>query len=102
MRAGKILLAATLALAVSPAVAGPQHLQIIGQQCAAQLGKPPAVCSCMSQRAGAQLSENQQAFMAAQVTGNGPEIGRTQALLGANDALGVMQFMTTIITACGG
>lgn len=102
MMARRILLALALVAAMSPAVAGPQHLQIINQQCGTQLGKPPAVCNCMSQRAGSQLSENQQAFMAAQVTGNAPEIGRTQATLSANDALGVMQFMTTIIAACGG
>jgi hypothetical protein len=93
---------AALAFAVTPAFAAQEHLDIIGQQCAVQLGQSPAVCGCMSQSAGAQLNDNQQAFMAAQVTSNGPEIARTQALLDANEAIGVMQFMTTIVGACGG
>ena len=93
---------AALAFATMPAFAAQEHLDIIGQQCAAQLGQTPAVCGCMVQSAGAQLNDSQQAFMAAQVTSNGPEIARTQALLSANEAVGVMQFMTTIIAACGG
>jgi hypothetical protein len=40
--------------------------------------------------------------MAAQITSNGPEIGRTQALQDQNQALGVAEFMTTVIAACGG
>ncbi|MEX0854083.1 MAG: hypothetical protein WD036_12505 [Bauldia sp.] len=84
------------------ALAGPQHLDIIYEQCGVQLNKPPATCNCISDSAGVQLNENQQAFMAAQVTGNGAEIGRTQQLLSPNEAIDVMTFMTTAIEACGG
>jgi len=98
----RLVAVAFLVLGTTPAFAGQEHLDIIGQQCGAQLGQPPAVCSCMAQSAGAQLSDTQQAFMAAQVTSNGPEIARTQALLSADEAVAVMQFMTTIVPACGG
>ena len=93
---------AALLLGVAPAFAAQEHLDIISQQCGIQIGQTPAVCGCMAQSAGAQLSENQQAFMAAQVTANGPEIARTQGLLSPDEAVSVMQFMTTIVQACGG
>lgn len=97
LAAGALVAALTV-----PAFAGQEHLNIINQQCGVQLGKPPAVCNCMAQSAGTQLNDNQQAFMAAQVTANGPEMARTQALLNPTEAIAVMQFMTTVIQACGG
>ena len=93
---------ALLAALILPAVAGQEHLDIIYEQCGIQLNKPPAVCSCMSENAGTRLNENQQAFMAAQVTANGAEIQRIQALMSQDEAMVVMQFMTTAIAACGG
>jgi hypothetical protein len=92
-----------LVMGAAPAFAAQEHLDIIGQQCGTRLSLAPQVCACMQQSAGTQLTDNQQAFMAAQVTANGPEITRIQAeLLTAEDAVKVMQFMTTVVPACGG
>jgi hypothetical protein len=91
-----------LTLAAMPALAGQADLAIIHDQCGVQLNQPPPVCDCIASSASVKLNENQQAFMAAQITSNGPEIGRTQALLDQNQALGVAEFMTTVIAACGG
>jgi hypothetical protein len=67
--------------AAMPALAGQADLAIIHDQCGVQLNQPPPVCDCIASSASVKLNENQQAFMAAQITSNGPEIGRTQALL---------------------
>ena len=76
-----------------PALAGPEHIQTIREQCGIQLNVSASVCECIA-TAAADLNENQQAFAAAQVTSNGPEIARIQTLLSAEEALGVMNFMT--------
>jgi hypothetical protein len=108
MRIGKATVAIvpawalTLALGATPALAGQAELAIIHDQCGVQLNQPPPVCDCIASSAGVQLNDDQQAFMAAQVTANAPEIARTQALLDQNEAMGVAQFMTTAIGACGG
>jgi hypothetical protein len=81
--------------AAGPSVAGPQHIQTIHEQCGIQLNGTAAFCTCLSNTAGQTLNENQQAFTAAQVTQNAAEIARVQPLLSADDAMGVMDFMTT-------
>jgi hypothetical protein len=98
----RIIVTLALMLGTAPAFAAPEHLEIIGQQCGVQLNQSPTVCSCVQQNAGTQLSDTQQAFMAAQVTANVPEITRTQGLLTADDAIGVMQFMSSVVATCGG
>ena len=77
-----------------PALAGPEHIDAIREQCGIQLNFPANVCDCMAAAAAADLNENQQAFTAAQVTSNGQEIARIQTLLSADEAMGVMNFMS--------
>ena len=97
-----ILAAALLAATLTPALAGPNDLKIIGDQCASQLKLAPTVCNCMVQKASTDLNNNQQAFMAAQVTHNTQEIGRIQGMLTVQEAAATGQFMSTVVGACGG
>jgi hypothetical protein len=87
---------------VGPALAGPADLKVIGQQCSGQLHQTPAVCDCMVQKASTQLNSNQQAFMAAQVTGNTAEVARIQSMMTAQEAAATAQFMGSVIGQCGG
>ncbi len=97
-----ILAAACVAGCLSPALAGPKDLQVIGEQCASQLKLPAAVCNCMVQKAGAELNSNQQAFMAAQVSGNMAEAARIQSTLTVAEATATGQFMSSVVGQCGG
>lgn len=78
-----------------PALAGPEHLQTLHEQCGVQLNGSGAFCACLQQTAGDTLNENQQAFAAAAVTQNKAEMGRIQVMLSGDEAMGVMDFMTT-------
>jgi hypothetical protein len=90
------LAAAGLALFLStPAVAGPEHLQTLHDQCGIQLNGSSAFCACLQQTAGDTLNENQQTFAAAAVMQDKTEMQRVQVLLSADEAMGVMDFMTT-------
>jgi hypothetical protein len=97
--ASALLAAAPLAV---PALAAPQHLKVIGQQCASSLGLPAAVCNCIVQKAGAELNSNQQAFMAAQLSGNTAEVARIQGQLTPAEVTATGQFMSGVAGACGG
>jgi hypothetical protein len=103
MRFKVVFLAAALAAAgaVAPAFAGPQDLKTIGDQCAAQ-GRAAPVCACMVQKAAKELNGNQQAFMAAQMTGNAAEIARIQSTITAQEAAATATFMGGVVGQCGG
>jgi hypothetical protein len=64
-RAG--LLGALVIFAAGPALAAPEHLATIEAECAAQLKMPPAICTCLRDKA-AGMNDGQQAFVAATVT----------------------------------
>jgi hypothetical protein len=89
------ILAVIAAGLAPPALAGPEHLQTLHDQCGVQLNGTAAFCACIQQTAGDTLNENQQAFAAAAVTQNNAEMGRVQTLLSGDEAMGVMEFMTT-------
>jgi len=97
-----IVAGALLAASLAPAFAGPQDLQAIGESCANQLKLAPAVCSCMVDKAGTDLSSDQQAFMAAQIKGDAAEVARIQSTLTIEEATATGQFMSTVVGACGG
>jgi hypothetical protein len=98
-----VLALALLALPVaSPVLAAPQHLKTIGQQCTTSLGLSAAVCNCVIQKAGAELSSNQQAFMAAQLSGNTAEVARIQSQLTAAEVAATGTFMSGVVASCGG
>ena len=50
-----------------PAFADAGHLETLRTECASQLNLPSGACDCIAGKAG-ELSENQQAFLAATVT----------------------------------
>ena len=88
--------AAGLALCLAaPAFAGPEHLQTLHDQCGVQLNGTAAFCACLQQTAGDTLNDNQQTFAAAAVTQDNAEMQRGQVLLSPDEAMGVMDFMTT-------
>jgi hypothetical protein len=92
------LAAATAGLALclaAPVVAGPEHLQTLHDQCGIQLNGSAVFCTCLQQTASDTLNENQQTFAAAAVTQNNAEMQRVQVLLSPDEAMGVMDFMTT-------
>jgi hypothetical protein len=91
----RFLATTAFVLAIAPAFAGPEHLETLHEQCGIQLNGTAAFCACLQQTANDTLNENQQAFAAAVVTQNNAEMGRVQALFSANEAMGVMEFMTT-------
>ena len=79
----------------APAFAGPEHLQTLHEQCGIQLNGSAAFCACVQQTAGDTLNENQQTFAAAAVMQDNAEMQRVQVLLSADEAMGVMDFMTS-------
>lgn len=103
MRFKVVSLSAALIVAAMavPALAGPQDLKTIGQQCAAQ-GHAAAVCNCMVQKAAKELSSNQQAFMAAQMSANAAEIARIQSMITPQEAAATAGFMGGVVGQCGG
>lgn len=76
------------------------HLRTITEQCGVQLKLPDATCACISGAAGKQLSDQQQAFMAAQVTKNNAEFARLQSEMTIGDMTEVGNFMTSIVGQC--
>jgi hypothetical protein len=99
----RLLLAVALtAFCLAPALAADAHLDIIHEQCGIQLNLSSGACDCLRSSAAGELNENQQAFMAARVTMNQPEIDRTQPLLSQKEAIQVGTFMTSIVDRCGG
>jgi hypothetical protein len=103
MRFKVVSLCAALVVAAScvSALAGAQDLKVIGQQCAAQ-GHAAAVCNCMVQSAAKQLNSNQQAFMAAQMSGDAAEIARIQSMITPQEASATASFMGSVVGQCGG
>lgn len=91
----RYLVTAACVFAVSPALAGAEHLDTLHEQCGIQLNGSAAFCACLQQTASDTLNDNQQTFAAAVVTQNNAEMQRVQAMLSANEAMGVMDFMTS-------
>ena len=77
-----------------------EDLRTIAEQCGVQLKLPNAACACISGAAGEQLSDKQQAFMAAQVTKNRGEVARLQSEMTVGEMTAVGNFMTSIVAKC--
>jgi len=90
-----LLTGAVLAGLPATALAGQEHLQTLHDQCGIQLNGSAAFCACLMQTAGETLNENQQTFAAAAVLQDNAEMARVQTLFSADEAMGVMNFMTT-------
>ena len=85
-----------------PALAGQEHLDTLQRKCGVQLNLSATGCRCVADKAGAELNDVQQAFVAAQVTKNMAEIMRIQGGMTQNEMIGAGTFMTMIVQACGG
>ena len=91
------LLAAGL---TSAAHAGPEDLATIERECQAQLGYAPARCACFGETAEAQLSDTQQAFVAAQITSDQVAVAQIQPTMTIDDMVGAGTFMGNVAQLC--
>jgi hypothetical protein len=98
---GRALLVAgaLIATAPPPVQAAQEHLDTIRQQCGTQLQKPPPVCDCMVKYA-TEMTDDQQGYIAAQMSGNAAEISRILPLLNGSDEAAVMSYLALASTAC--
>ncbi|MGH6923283.1 MAG: hypothetical protein ACRED5_06040 [Propylenella sp.] len=72
----------------------------IEQECQTQLGHSPARCACFGETAAAQLSDKEQAFVAAQVMKDQAAIAQIQGTMTVNEMMAAGQFMTGIEQQC--
>jgi hypothetical protein len=105
MRANGIIVTAGLAaalaagLAVSAAIAGPEHLATIEGECGRQLRMPAQSCKCMRDRA-AMLKDGQQAFVAAVVVKDKAAQAQVRQKLTIEELTEAGMFMTNVRSHC--
>ena len=92
--------AAAAGFCTSAGLAGPEHVATIESECQTQLGYSPSRCACFRSTAETGLSDNAQAFVAAQVTKNQAAIAETQATLSGDDMMAAINFLTTAPQQC--
>ena len=101
----KLLLSAAV-LAVSamgfalPAVATQEDLDTIASECGQQLQLSPSGCTCIRDTAAADLTDAQQAFVAASITEDHARRGELQGKMSGDEVLGAITFMTQAPTSC--
>jgi hypothetical protein len=86
--------------AAPASLAGPEHIATIESECQTQLGHSPARCACFGETAAAQLSDKEQAFVAAQVTKDQAAIAQIQGTMTVNEMMAAGQFMTGVEQQC--
>ena len=89
-----------LVAAQLPASATERDLNKIAEQCGIQLKLPNATCACIAGAASHKLSDQQQAFMVAQITKDQASLARMQSELMIGEMTAVGNFMTSIIGQC--
>jgi hypothetical protein len=95
------VVAAGLVLATSalPAYADAQAVDTLRQECAAQLNLPATACACIAAKA-AELTDNQQAFLAASVTKDETAAAALRGQMTIDELTQAGMFMTTSPQAC--
>jgi hypothetical protein len=88
------------ALGTPLCLAAPEHLATIEQECLTQLGYGPERCACFGETAASQLSDKEQAFVAAQVTQDQAAIAQIQGTMTVNEMMAAGQFMTSAAQQC--
>ena len=88
-----------LAAFTFPALADTAALETLRSECAAQLNLPPPACDCIVDRA-AELSDNQQAFVAASVTKDEATAATLRGQMTIDELTQAGPFMTTSPQAC--
>jgi hypothetical protein len=93
--------AAGLVLAASalPALADTQAVETLRAECAAQLKLPAAACDCIAAKA-AELTDNQQAFLAASVTKDEATAATLRGQMTIDELTQAGMFMATSPQAC--
>jgi hypothetical protein len=81
-------------------LAAPEHIATIEQECQTQLGYAPARCACFGETAAAQLSDTEQAFVAAQVTKDKSAAAEIQRTMTVDEMMKAGQFMTSVAQQC--
>jgi hypothetical protein len=87
-------------MATGIALAGPEHIAGIEQECVQQLGYAPDRCECIGDRAAADLNDNQQAFMYAHATKNTAEAQRLQGVMTIDEMTKAGEFMAGVAGIC--
>lgn len=86
----------------APALAAQEHLDTLKRECGTQLGLSASGCQCISDSAAAELNDNQQAFVVAQVTGDNAEFTRLQGSMTMDEMMAAGTFVTTAPSRCAG
>jgi len=81
-------------------LAAPEHVATIEQECQSQLGYTPARCACFGVTASAQLTDKEQAFVAAQVVKDQAAITEIQGTMTVNEMMKAGQFTTSAAQQC--
>ena len=96
---GALVVGFTCAVAAPASFAGPEHVATIEQECQTQLGYSPSRCVCFGEKAG-QLSDKEQAFVAAQVTKNQAALAQIQGTMTVNEMMAAGEFVTGVAQQC--
>ncbi|MDZ4737903.1 MAG: hypothetical protein SGJ07_16295 [Rhodospirillaceae bacterium] len=94
------LAALPLALVASGALAEPEHIAGLWQECQTQLGYSAERCTCLADRLAYQFDDDQEAFMYAHAIENELEIRRLQSILSIGEMQATGNFMSGIDDIC--
>ena len=98
----RTLLLATVVFAgtASSLLAGIEHIQTIRRECLSQVAYPQPQCDCIAERAAGDLSDNQQAYVAAQMSGKLSDIAQLQGAMTPEEVAATDAFMGSIAETC--
>jgi len=88
-----------IAVSVTPAFADAGHLETLRTECASQLNLPSGACDCLAGKAG-ELSDNQQAFLAATVTKDVATAATLRMQMSIDELTQAGMFMATSAQTC--
>ena len=94
-------LAATIAFTRAPAMAGETADTAIAS-CLQELNLPQPVCQCIGTRAESELSETEQAFFIAMITGDQAEAASLRGGMTVDEMTTVAAFMSGAPSSCAG
>ncbi|MEX0808867.1 MAG: hypothetical protein WD044_09060 [Dongiaceae bacterium] len=95
------LAALPIALAVSSAaLAEPEHIAGLWEECQIQLGFSPERCTCLTEQVSIRFDDDREAFMYAHAVDDELEIRRLQNMLSIGEMQATGEFMNGIDELC--
>jgi len=85
-----------------PGYAAQADLDTLYRECTPQLGLSDSGCRCISSAAAKELSDKQQALIAAMVTKNQTKVAALQGQLNMDETMKAADFMTSAPQKCAG